>query len=70
MKNTSEIEDDAEKYLSSLCSLMSFLVYANTDSPQYFGGVSSTDALEAMQNVIGYDDEKFKSLKKIFEGDV
>ena len=56
----------AEKsHTDCLIDLMQFLVIAEQENDMY-GMVTATQALESLQVILGYDDEKFEQLKNIF----
>ena len=56
----------AEKsHTDCLMDLMQFLVIAYQENDTY-GMVTAEQALESVQVLLGYDDEKFTALKKIF----
>jgi hypothetical protein len=56
----------AEKsHTDCIMDLMQFLVIAEHEGDMY-GMVTATQALESVQTLFGYDDDKFEKLKDIF----
>jgi hypothetical protein len=64
IKNTQDVMNEKSQS-DCLVILMSFLVCAENDNAMY-GGVMADDALNAVQDILGYNKDQFDKLKDIF----
>jgi hypothetical protein len=65
MRTTSDVLKE-KSHADCIADLMQFLVIAEQNN-DWYGGVTAKAALESVQVMMGYDDEKFTKLKNIFE---
>tara|TARA_R110000851_G_scaffold17372_1_gene55173 strand:+ start:104 stop:316 length:213 start_codon:yes stop_codon:yes gene_type:complete len=65
IKNTQDVMNEKSQS-DCIIDLMSFLVGAESDCAMY-GMVTADAALESVQVILGYDDDKFKKLMDIFK---
>ena len=64
IKTTQDVMNEKSQS-DCLVILMSFLVCAENDRAMY-GGVMADDALNAVQDILGYNKDQFDKLKDIF----
>ena len=65
IKNTQDVMSE-KSHDDCIVDLMAFLVCAENDDAMY-GAVMASQALESVQVLLGYDNEKFEKLKEIFK---
>lgn len=61
MKTTDDINNEHDRYLDAIVTLVTFLSHA-ADDGEWYGGHSGEEALTAMQALLGWDDELMKNL--------